>query len=183
MTVVFSVQFNEQPDFNYIIQELQTPLVNRVFKSFGSYRRSRVAQQFAKEVDPYGTKQTPLSENYRIWKEKKVGRRSILTFTGKMRSSYGQRFVGLQYTEYFDSDIAVYHQYGTSRLPARPMLPTSDRGLSASDQDKLLQLVDQEISRAWRRFGKPPTLQEIAQVTAEDVESVLSEIASYANRG
>lgn len=125
---------------------------NRVLKAFQPYRRSAFNQQIALGVNPYGEGLTPLSDRYARAKLKKYGRRPIRVASGETRRTYKSRIVGNQLVEELGGR-AILHQEGDPRigLPQRLYLPTQERGMSAQDQDKLLDLAITEIERAFRR--------------------------------
>jgi hypothetical protein len=99
-------------------------------------------RQFARGVDPYGRK----------WRRLATGRAAHLTKTGKLRSGtrampgMGGRaglrvVVGMPY--------GSFHQTGTSRMPARKILP--ERGMPAAWREAFVAAARKLTRQATRR--------------------------------
>lgn len=84
--------------------------------------------QFAPGVDPYGRRWAPL----------KRGGASHLTKTGAMRASVKATASGNTVTTTVDSP-AQFHQHGTSRMPARQVLPEAGNALPEKYQATIEQ--------------------------------------------
>lgn len=110
-----------------------------------------------------GTPWTPLAAGGR-WKGRGERRSfdsaaQILMDTGALRQSFSpfhdSNQAGVGAKNYVPKngddapeDLAAIHEYGTTRIPARPMLPTIDQGL-----DLALNIYGQEIARSVKGVG------------------------------
>lgn len=89
------------------------------------------AQQFATEGIAAGGWE-PLSPRYAAWKARKYPGAPILTRTGKLRRSLTVRPFGIEritpdsMTIGTDIPYATYHQHGTARMPARPIVAMTE---------------------------------------------------------
>ena len=75
------------------------------------------------------------SPKYAVWRKQNAPGGSILTLSGRLRESLRWSGAGLGPEGYFEATptsvefgttvpYARFHQYGTSKMPARPFLPT-----------------------------------------------------------
>lgn len=135
-------------DFSGLLSELSNP--TNALKAFGTYRTSQFRQSIALGQDYDGSPTAPLSERYRIQKEKAVGKKSIRVRTGQLVDSHRVEIRGNQMIESIAAPYARYIQDGTSRMSARPMMP-GEGGLSGKDQEKLIELVLVDVQRSIRR--------------------------------
>lgn len=69
-----------------------------------------------------------LSPAYRNWKREKFGSLPMLRLTGKMLDTAFIKYDGKQY-EVETTEYGSYHQFGTSRMPARPWMGVPDTSL------------------------------------------------------
>jgi phage gpG-like protein len=84
-----------------------------------------------REVDP--TYQRPwarLSPAYKKWKDRKYPNQPILRATGKMQDTAKIKPQG-QGFEVKTTDYGAYHQFGTTKMPARPWMGIPDDSLKA----------------------------------------------------
>ncbi len=94
-----------------------------------------IANEFSKEVDPYGKK----------WEPKKVPNgNKILIDTKKMRNSFKYTRRGISNAKYYSS----FHQTGTKKMPRRAMFPY--RGLKGSS---LKAKIDRSIGLVLKKNG------------------------------
>lgn len=100
-------------------------------EEIGDYFVKRAEEGFRKEVDPYGTKWSPLSPATIADKQRKGYPKAILTRTRKMRSQVTSVVIGksVKITVPFPSQ---FHQRGTKKMPQRQILP--DSALSTRDE-------------------------------------------------
>lgn len=125
-------------------KDMQTP-----FDRYGKYLvEEHIPHQFEQQGTP--KRWAPLSKKYAEWKRRHYGNLPKLVLTGRMREGFswevtarslkvvnrvkaGQRGGVPRWT---------YHQLGTSKMPARPMLY-----LTKKDRDKL-----RDLAREWITF-------------------------------
>jgi phage gpG-like protein len=148
MTADIFYNFQADDNFSYLAQELARP--TNVLRAFASYRKSAFAQSIALGRDPYGREYAPLSDRYRQWKERKYGRRVILSRSGAMLRSHRVRVEGDRIVESVNAP-GIYHQEGTKKMPRRMILPDAELGMPARDQEKLLGLFVKAIEQGARR--------------------------------
>jgi hypothetical protein len=83
-------------------------------------------EQFETEGDFFGDPWAPLSPRYAAWKEQHYPGKGILIAEGDLRraASSPRRTVGPLFLELEIVDPKVrFHQEGTSKMPARPLVP------------------------------------------------------------
>lgn len=120
-------------DLDYIVALLESGDASEVL-------RGRVSESFyAGMRETYGSEQSPrfdpwqaLSPRYAKWKEKHHPGRQILELTGEMKATATgndpQMIVDLRtITWYVDQAYAPFHEFGTSRMPARPFFGATDQ--------------------------------------------------------
>lgn len=140
--------YSADDNLQYLSQELANPAP--VWRAFASYRKSAFAQSIALGRDPYGREYAPLSDRYRQWKERKYGRRVILSRSGAMLRSHRITVTSTGLRESVDAP-GIYHQEGTKRMPRRMILPDAELGMPARDQEKLLELFIKATEQGARR--------------------------------
>lgn len=99
--------------------------IGAVSSDIAAYLRSIVEQGFEKQGRL--TKWPPLSERYKQWKVKKKGTADpMLEFTGRLKQAINtsQRTGMKGFTVKIVSGVkyGVYHQIGTTKMPARPFM-------------------------------------------------------------
>lgn len=134
-------------DLGYLAQEIERP--QRLLQAWRSYRTARFNDQFARNELPDGGTPAPLSRMYAEYKSRKFGNKPIRVASGETRGSYKCALQGNQVVETVNSQAAPYLQSGTSKMPARPVLPTGN--LSSQDQNKLVDLAIKFLQQASRR--------------------------------
>lgn len=111
-------------------------------------------QVFAREGKHEGLSQwAPLSEQYARWKQLRFPGQPILTLTGRLRRSLASQTddsvveITDQRLRYGTAvEYAIYHQYGTRKMPKRPPLRISS-ALRRRIMIALRQYVFREIPR------------------------------------
>jgi len=112
------------------------PLLQSISKNLAEETLELVRQGFENEADPYGG----------AWEPLKSREGAILQDTGRLRNSWhtvttsDRGFVVGPAVDY-----AVFHQTGTSRMPARPMVP--DDGLPDEWKRRFSEITNQILSR------------------------------------
>jgi hypothetical protein len=83
------------------------------------------------EREPDGKPWKKLSPAYGAWKKKNFGPSSILRLTGQMQDTARIR-VDLKNDKFFveTTTLGIYHQFGTSKMSARPWMHVPDTSLS-----------------------------------------------------
>lgn len=98
-------------------------------------------EQFAAQSDPYGNAWEPHAEaTVARW-----GEHPVLELTGALRGSVDVQPMGGAGIAITLDDVAQFHQTGTSRMPARPVLPYA--GLPAAWDDALSQAAAETFER------------------------------------
>jgi hypothetical protein len=147
--MTIDVGFEGFPDFNYLLDELSNP--TNTVRAIASFSRSEFAKRTALNLNPYDEPQTSLTPEYRKEKERAVGKRVILSRSGKMLRSYYQVVSSQGFLEGLKSDIAIYHQDAQPPRKVRLLLFTEKRGMSARYQKKVLDLALTDVERAFRQ--------------------------------
>lgn len=137
--------------WSHAVQDM-SPVMQRI----GDDVVDDVGQMFGTEGAAAGAPYAPLSPGYAKEKEARYPGRPILVASGKMRREMLDRFSALNISRdrmVYEpvSGIAMYHQKGTNRMPARRMVAfTPDRKRSwdrywaewlAADRDSYLHAV------------------------------------------
>ncbi len=106
------------------LDRLADPDLEGALAAIGQALVEKVEQGFEREADPYGEPWKPLAPST-LEKRRKKGRGAkILQDTGVMRRSLNWRLLGRDAVAVgFADRKAIWHQFGTDRIPARPMLP------------------------------------------------------------
>jgi len=106
------------------LERLAEPDLEGALAAIGQALVEKVEQGFEREADPYGEPWKPLAPST-LEKRRKKGRGAkILQDTGVMRRSLNWRLLGRDAVAVgFADRKAIWHQIGTDRIPARPMLP------------------------------------------------------------
>ncbi len=112
------------------------PILRTISKNLSEETLELVRQGFDKEEDPYGDGWEPLKS--------REGR--ILQDTGRLRNSWHTVTTSDRgFTVGPAVDYAPFHQTGTSRMPARPMVP--DQGLPDDWKRRFAEIVNQILSQ------------------------------------
>ncbi len=122
------------------------PLIRQIVDTL----EQRFAKAFATEGASSGSMWAPLSAGYRAWKLRAYPGRGILVRTGRLRGSLtsggggGIRVITPRRGEIGTAvPYARYHQSGTSRMPARPVIR-----LSPADREEITRVVHRYLVRA-----------------------------------
>lgn len=126
--------------------ERPTPLLNE----WRDYRTAEFNNQMDSGIDPYGVSVAPLSAMYAIAKAKEYGGKPIREASGSTRSTYKCEVQGNQVVETVSGKVAGFLQEGTSKMPARKLLP--DSGMPAKDQSRLDSLSIKFLQEAIRKL-------------------------------
>lgn len=95
----------------------------------------------------------PLTPAYAAWKARKYPGKPILWATRALRAKAlsPRRVMGPQFLELIIEDPkAAYHQEGTSRMPARPIIPER---MPATALDELRDAFDKHVDELIHRWG------------------------------
>lgn len=103
-----------------------------------AYRRGQFEQQMAAGILPDGGSPAPLSAMYEQRKRQRHGSQPIRVASGETKASYEVSVQGNSVVETVGG-AAQYLQKGTSKMPARPLLP--EGSLPAKDQEKLISMA------------------------------------------
>lgn len=148
MSFDLDIRYSDFPDFQYLQDALDQP--EPALRAYASYRRSQFNQMIALGQTPDGGSVAPLSQMYAIAKKKAgFGGKPIRVRTGATKASYKCEVVGNTVRESVSGEVAGYLQYGTSRMPARPLLP--EGSLPAKDQQKLIEIFVKYVKQAASR--------------------------------
>lgn len=135
----------------YDLQAIARLLANptQPLREIGEHLINRIDDTFRKQEDPYGSKWAPLSAATIKAKRKRGGIQKILQDTGRMRATANYRVTGSKLVVGLSDRKAAFHQYGTRRMPARPILP--DRGLPPEDIEEVQEVFTSWLGRALRQ--------------------------------
>lgn len=134
--------------FELVLSDLRPfwPIVTRLFVGW-------MSRQFETQGAFAGRPWVPLQPKYAIFKAQHAPGRRILNFTGEMRravTSPKRSVTARTLTLEIDDPKLEYHQEGTSRMPARPVLFGTP--LPAQAQMELDQAAERYVSDFLRRF-------------------------------
>lgn len=130
-----------------LLVELQRQLrdLTPVMKAIGRKLESNVNVRFDTKTAPDGSAWAPWSETTAAARAEE-GRGTLLEYTGRMRDSLAYEATATSVEVGFGVPYAVYHEVGTSRMPARPVLFDGD-SLGSAD-------LDDVVAVALRQFKK-----------------------------
>jgi phage gpG-like protein len=118
MTIQVSIRADVGPLQRFAAKLRRSPAVVREAVTEMATEALRLVQEsFDKEQSPDGRK----------WRPTKAGNRPILVRTGRLRGGFTVSRGALGFTIINRVGYAVYHQGGTRRMVARPMLPKQGR--------------------------------------------------------
>ena len=118
MAIQLSIRVDTGPLKRFAAKLRKAPAVVREAITEMATEALRLTQEsFDKEQTPDGKK----------WKRTKAGLRPILVRTGMLRGGFTVNRGALGFTIINRVGYAVYHQGGTRRMVARPMLPKQGR--------------------------------------------------------
>lgn len=138
------------PDFDWLIDKIEKP--RELLQEIADYRRQRFQATAARGIDPYDRPYASLSRMYALQKAARYGSRPILTATGGTIGSYKVDASDRQIKETVDGGTAGYHQFGTSKMPRRQLLP--GEGLPPKDTQKLIEITMIYLEEQFSRMPK-----------------------------
>ena len=104
------------------LRNLEKPLTG-----FGNYFVSETEKQFVTETDPDENRWADLAPSTLAEKRRLGYPDDILTRTGKMRKSVNAIATSKALAIKIQSEYAIYHQEGTSKMPQRKILGMNDK--------------------------------------------------------
>ena len=118
---------------NEALESLQkkTNDMNSVLDEIGQYIESEIALNFRDASDSYGN----------AWKELKYRVGKPLNDTGRLRNSITHNVSGNSVEIGTNVEYAGKHQTGENRIPARPFLPTEERGLPDEWAQEVVDII------------------------------------------
>lgn len=124
------------------------PFWSRMRPIFGSWMR----EQFRSEGAWGGSRWRPLTDSYAAWKARRYPGRGILVATGGLRrASEGasMRATASHVAFTINHPVAPFHQFGTSRMTDRPIIP--DRLPAQAQAEIKAALADYaaDVLRRW----------------------------------
>lgn len=94
---------------------------------------------------------------YRPSTAKKKGRKKPVTLnnTGKLHASLkavqkGKKTINISFTGSRNQQISAYHQFGTTYMDARPMLPTRGMKFKKRIVDMFNKIISKELAKAFK---------------------------------
>lgn len=130
------------------LQDLRTfwPLLVPVFVGW-------MGAQFSTEGGWGGQTWAPLSPNYAAWKSVHFPGRSILIRDGDLRRAASEprrEVTPTTLSLWIDDPVATYHQDGTDRMPARPLIPDRLPAVALAEVD---EAAHEYVSTLVRQLG------------------------------
>ncbi|MGL5923830.1 phage virion morphogenesis protein [Chroococcidiopsis sp.] len=138
-----------QHAFNRLKQassDLKAPM-----SDIGEHFLKRADDGFRNETDPWGVPWQPLKPKTIARKQKDRKILKVLQSTGLLRASFSYTAdsnsveIGTNRVSATGAPIAIFHQLGTRKMPARPMLPETDR-LPPQDLEEVLAILEEHIT-------------------------------------
>ncbi|NJL54530.1 hypothetical protein HC928_04535 [bacterium] len=133
------------PDLSKIGDGTKKP--TEFFQDLMKLRRTSFYEQIASGKDATGKRVAPLKQAYAARKLAKWGKRAIRVASGKMQSTYRAYIDGDSLVEEINSPIAVHHQTGTDKMPARQLLPKSFEELPSAEKKMITRLSSEFIDK------------------------------------
>ena len=112
-----------------------------VFRDIGESMLNVTRERFNTQTAPDGTPWKPLSPAYALVKKQNVAQ--ILTLYGRLRGTLTYQAGPKEVRIGTPLVYGATHQFGRGAIPARPFL-----GLSQSDEQELLDILNDHLSRA-----------------------------------
>lgn len=121
----------------------------------GEAQLRRIDNRFRTERDPYNVPWVALST--RTLKRKQKNRKilKVLQETGLFRASFSYTAdrnsveIGSNRVSASGAPLGLFHQLGTKRMSARPILPDPERGLPPQDLQEVLTIIGDHVENAW----------------------------------
>ena len=122
-----------------------------VMKAIGRKLESNVNVRFDTKTAPDGSAWAPWAESTAAARAEE-GRGTLLEYTGRMRDSLTSNADAKSLEVGFGVPYAVYHEVGTSRMPARPVLFDGNT-LGQDDLDDVLAVALRSFKRQLAKQG------------------------------
>lgn len=139
------LQISNAAEVKAAFESLQAKLADLtpVFQDIGEAMLNRTRERFNSQTAPDGTPWAALSPGYK--KRKKRNKDKILTLYGRLRGTLNYRAGPREVRIGTPLIYGATHQFGDQQrhIPARPFL-----GLSQSDEQELLDILNDHLSRA-----------------------------------
>ena len=116
----------------------------------GAALESRVQQRFDLKQDPEGNPWAAWAPSTAELRAKQ-GRGSLLELTRRMRNSLNHQATRDEVKVGFGVPYAIYHEYGTRRMPRRGLLLTKSQELAPDDQRLVLEILEEYLADASSR--------------------------------
>ena len=120
-----------------------------VMRDIGTGLEREIRKRFASQTDPNGAAWHPLAASTKLNRARTGARGGILEHYGTMLESLGWQASDKSVQVGFTQPYAVYHEFGTSKMPRRGMLfgdPTTGE-LGATDEALVLDLISDYLSK------------------------------------
>jgi len=119
------------------------PAMNEI----GMEIENRVSARFETQSDPSGRAWTPWAASTRK-SYPKAGNGSILDRMGDMMESLSHQADKDSVTIGFGEDYAIYHEYGTKKMPRRGLMmeDPNARRLSGEDEQSILSILQRHLA-------------------------------------
>lgn len=152
MPVTITIKVQNIPKFSELAEELKSP--TELLIELQTFRRSAFFANIASGLDASGNKVAPLSKAYAVIKYKKHGKRPVRVAIGNTQATYDSDVIGNKLIESLDSDIAIFLQEGTSKMPQRKLLPESWDDLSARERKAIESLLTKQVDKILTKFAQ-----------------------------
>jgi phage gpG-like protein len=146
MAVPIRGDFGRLEDLVRRAAEIASPQFrHRVLQNVAEAARTEIVLGFERGADPYGRKWEPLKAR----RGRRIGGQPLLD-TGRLRSSFFVSPTSQGIVVRTNVSYAGYHQFGTRRIPARPMLP-SGKELGPFWRRAFEGVLEQQLRTVMRR--------------------------------
>lgn len=131
-------------DLGNLIKKLEGLVSQRFLEKLSSQLQADalklVADGFREESDPEGNRWAPI---------KRPGK--ILQKTGRLRASWSPEATSSGgFSLKSNVEYAEYHQYGTRKMTARPMVPTANKGLPRKWAESFEKVIAKAFKDAFK---------------------------------
>ena len=125
------------------------------FNDVGEFYIRKIDNQFRTETDPFGSPWAALKPKTIARKQKDRKILKVLQSTGLLRGTFSYTAdsssveIGTNRVSASGVPLGILHQLGSRKgLPARPMLPETDR-LPPQDLEEVLAILEEHITEVW----------------------------------
>jgi phage gpG-like protein len=147
MAVRISGDFDRLGSLIAQVRTIASPQFHAKLRASLAYAAEQeIVQGFDRSADPYGNRWAPLKAE----RGRRAGGQPLVD-TGKLRSSYEARQTGTGFEVRSRAGYAGYHQYGTKRIPARPMVPNRRDDLGPYWRRTFIRVIEDRLAQATRR--------------------------------